>query len=228
MLELEIYIVTILALLFTVAYAVGSRWNYKIQKKIWKTLSKEMKPYSKEVAFKGLGSSGFKIGCKPKTGQLTKLEVSISLVSREIPLYYLFSRCKGKYDNIAVKSNFRTAPNFTLEIIKKGSKLRREILKNPKLKEIQLEKLPENFLVYSSTQSQAIEFLSDMNVVSKIRKFSEHMERLSITDKEPHLLLSCAMEETIISHLLALASLCGKAVEPKSDKKFKAKSKHDK
>ena len=62
------------------------------------------------------------------------------------------------------------------------------ISKNPKLKEIQQEKLPENFLVYGSTQSQAIEFLSDMNVVSKIKKFSEHMERLSITDKEPHLL----------------------------------------
>jgi len=90
------------------------------------------------------------------------------------------------------------------------------ISKNPKLKEIQQEKLPENFLVYGSTQSQAIEFLSDMNAVSKIRKISEHMERLSITDKEPHLLLSCTMEETIISHLLALASLCGKAVEPKS------------
>ena len=216
MLEPEIYIVTILALLFTVTYVVGSRWNYKIQKKIWETLSKEMKPYSKEVAFKGLGSSGFKIGCKPKTGKLTKLEVSIALLSREIPLYYLFSRYEGKHDNIIIKSNFRTTPNFALEIIKKGTKFHREILKNPKLKELQYEKLSEYFFLASSNSNQALKFLSNRSVAQGITRLSNNIERLSITSEEPHLLLFCTMKENIIRQLLNLASVCVEALESTS------------
>jgi len=210
---LEIYIITILAVLFTVMYTVGSRWNYKIQKKIWATLSKEIKPYCKSVAFKGLGSSGFKIGCKPTAGPFTKLEVSTVLLNREIFLYHLISKYEGKRDNIIIKSNFKTTPNFTLEIIKRGSKFHKEILKNPKLKETQHEKLSEDFFICCSKPNPAMEFLSNRNIVSKIRKLSDHIERLSITNKEPHLLLSCTMEEATIPQLLSLASLCGKVVE---------------
>jgi len=209
---LEIYVITILAVLFTVTYAVGSRWNYKIQKEIWATLSREIKPYCRSVAFKGFGSSGFKIGCKPTAGPFTKLEVSIILLSREMLLYYLTSKCGGKRDRIVIKSNFRRPPNFALEIIKRGSKLHKGKLKAPELKEIQQEKLSEDFFICCSRPSLALKFLSNRNVVLKIRKLSSHIERLSITKEEPHLLLSCKMEETNIPQLLSLASLCGKAI----------------
>lgn len=213
MLEIEIYIVTILALLFTVTYIVGSRWNYKIQKKVWKTLSKEMKAYSKEVAFKGLGSSGFKIGCEPKTGPLAKLEVSIALLGREILLYHLFSKYKRKRDSIVIKSNFRKTPNFALEIVKKGTKFHKETLKNPKLKELQHGKLSECFFLASSDSNLAMEFLSNRKVTLSVTRLSNDIERLSITNKEPHLLLSCTMEEKAIRQLLHLASVCGETLE---------------
>jgi len=213
MLELEIYIVTILAVSFTLAYAFGSRYNYKIQKKIWKALSKEMKPYSKEVAFQSLGSSGFKIACKPATDKITKLEISIVLMSREIPLYYFLSKYMGKHDTIMIKSNFEVVPNFSLEIVKKGTKLHRELVASSKHTELQHEKLSERFFIAGSNKDRALEFLSDRNVVREIIQFDGEIDRLSITSEEPHLLLSCPMKENVIPRLLNLASACGKALE---------------
>jgi hypothetical protein len=211
--ELEIYLIVILALAFTAAYSVGSRYNYKIQKKIWRTLSEEIKPYSKKVAFQSLGSSGFKIACKPATNQLKKLEISIVLMSREIPLYYFLSKYMGKHDTITIKSNFEVVPNFSLEIVKKGTKLHRELFGSSKYTELQHEKLSEYLFLASSNPDRALAFLSDRNVVREIIKLGDKIDRLSITSKEPHLLLSCPMEENIIHQLFSLASACGKALE---------------
>jgi len=211
--ELEIYLIIILALAFTAAYSIGSRYNYKIQKKIWKTLSEEIKPYSKKVAFQGLGSSGFKIACKPATGKITKLEISIVLMSREIPLYYFLSKYMGKHDTITIKSNFEVVPNFSLEIVKKGTKLHRQLVERSNYTELQHEKLSERFFIAGSNKDRALEFLSDRNVVREIIQFDGEIDRLSITSEEPHLLLSCPMKENVIPRLLNLASACGKALE---------------
>ncbi|MEM3696385.1 MAG: hypothetical protein QXQ94_02620 [Candidatus Bathyarchaeia archaeon] len=211
--ELEIYIIIILALAFTAAYSIGSRYNYKIQKKIWKTLSEEIKPYSKKVAFQGLGSSGFKIACKPAKNQLKKLEISIILMSREIPLYYLISKYMGKHDTIVIKSNFEIVPNFSLEIVKKGTKIHRELVQKSNYKELQHEKLSEHFFLAGSNPDRALEFLSDRNFVREIVKLDSEIDRLSITGEEPHLLLSCSMKENVIHQLLSLASACGNALE---------------
>jgi hypothetical protein len=211
--ELEIYLIIILALAFTAAYSIGSRYNYKIQKKIWKTLSEEIKPYSKKVAFQGLGSSGFKIACKPATGKITKLEISIVLMSREIPLYYFLTKYMGKHDIITIKSNFQVVPNFSLEIVKKGTKLHRQLVERSNYTELQHEKLSEHFFIAGSNKDRALEFLSDRNVVREIIQFGGEIDRLSITNEEPHLLLSCLMKEDAIRQLLSLVSTCGNALE---------------
>jgi len=211
--ELEIYIITILALSFTLAYAFGSRYNYKIQKKIWKKISNEIKPYSKKVAFKSLGSSGFKIACKSKRGPLSKLEVSIVLLSREIPLYYLISKYAGKHDAIVIKSNFKSAPEFTLEIVRRGTKFHSKLVEKTNYTELHHKKLSEHFFLASSKPNRASEFLSNGNILQSLLKLSNKIERLSITNEEPHLLLSCPMEEDLIHQLFSLASACGKVLE---------------
>jgi len=211
--ELEIYLITILAVAFTVAYSIGSRYNYKLQRKIWKTLSEEIKPYSQKVAFQSLGSSGFKIAYKPAKDYLKKLEISIVLMSREIPIYYFFAKHMGKHDTIILKSNFEVAPDFSLEIVKKGTKLHRELVKNPNYIELQHEKLSEYFFVASSNRDKALEFLSNKSIISEIIKVGNEIDRLSIASEEPHLLLSCSMEENIIHQLLNIASACGRSLE---------------
>lgn len=206
---LEIYIITILAVFLTIMYAVGSRWNINIQKRVWAVLSKEIKPYCRSVAFKGFGSSGFKIACKPKAGPFAKLEISIVLLSREITLYYLVSKWRGKSDSITIKSNFKVAPHFTLEIVKMGTRLHRKLLENPKLKEVRQEEV-SGFYICCSKPDAVAGLISNKSVVSRIRRLSDHLERLSITNEEPHLILSCRMDEAVIPQLLSLASLLGK------------------
>ncbi|MEM2806790.1 MAG: hypothetical protein QXK86_08095 [Candidatus Bathyarchaeia archaeon] len=211
--ELEIYLITIFAVAFTAAYSIGSRYNYKLQRKIWKMLSEEIKPYSQKVAFQGLGSSGFKIAYKPAKGHLKKLEISIVLMSREIPIYYLLAKHMGKHDTIILKSNFEVTPDFSLEIVKKGTKLHKELVKNSNYVELQHEKLSEYFFVASSNRDKALEFLSNKNVIKEIVKVGNEIDRLSIASEEPHLLLSCSMEENIIRQLLNIASACGRNLE---------------
>ncbi len=211
--ELEIYLITILAVAFTVAYSIGSRYNYKLQRKIWKMLSDEIKPYSKKVAFQSLGSSGFKIAYKPAKDYLKKLEISIVLMSREIPIYYLLAKHIGKHDIIILKSNFEVAPDFSLEIVKKGTKLHRELVKNPNYKELHYDRLSEYFFVASSNRDRALEFLSNKNIIKEIVEVGNEMDRLSIASEEPHLLLSCSMGENVIHQLLNIASACGRSLE---------------
>jgi len=211
--ELEIYIITILAIAFTVAYSLGSRYNYKIQKKIWKEISGEIKPYSGKVSFKGFGSSGFKIACSPSMGKLKKLEILIILLSREILLYYLFSKCRRKHDTIVVKSNFYVVPNFSLEIVKKGTKIHKELIKKPNLTELRHEKLSEQFFLTSSNPDAASKFLSNKDIIQRIIKLNTLMNRLSITSEEPQLLISCSIRENVISQVLNLAFACGRVME---------------
>ena len=210
---LEIYVITALAVLLMSMYMVGDRWNYRIQKRVWRVLSKEIKPYCKSVAFKGLGSSGFKVGCRPKVGPFSKFEVSVVLLAREMPLYYLLSKYRGKHDSIVIKSNFKRAPNFSMEVIRKGGRFDKEMLKQPELKGFKPSDLLESFRIRASKPRRAAKILSSKAIIRDLTRLDEHVERLSIRSEEPHLLVACAMKEDLIQPLLSLASRCGEAVE---------------
>jgi len=145
--------------------------------------------------------------------ELKKLEISIVLMSREIPLYYVLSKCMGKHDIIVIKSNFEAAPNFTLEIVKRGTKIHKELAQNSNYKELQQEKLSAYFFLASLNPYKALEFLSDKDVTREISRLSSEIERLSITSEEPHLLLTCPLKENVIHQLLSLTFTCGKAME---------------
>lgn len=211
--SLDVYLVVALAVALTVMYIVGDRWNYRIQKRVWRVLSREMRPYCKSVAFKGLGSSGFKVACRPKAGSLSKLEISVILLARGMPLYYLLSRYRGRHDSIVVKSNFRRPPNFSLEVVRKGGRFDKESLGQPELESFKGSDLLEGFRIAASKLRPAARVLSSKVVVRGLRRLNGYVERLSIRSEEPHLLMACVMKEGLIRPLLSLASKCGEAVE---------------
>lgn len=210
--SLEIYLIAALAVILMSMYMVGDRLNNRIQKRVWRVLSKEIRPYCKSVAFKGFGPSGFKVACRPKTGSLSKLEVSVVLLARGMPLYYLLSKYRGKHDSIVVKSNFKGAPNFSIEVVRKGGRFNKEMLKQPELKDFTPSALLEGFHLRASKSRPASKILSK-GIIGDLRRLGEHVERLSIGSEEPHLLVDCAMKEDLIKPLLSLVSLCGEAVE---------------
>ena len=211
--SLEIYLIAALAVMLMGMYIVGDRWNYRIQKRVWRVLSKEIRPYCKSVVFKGLGASGFKVACRPRAGSLRKLEVSVILLAREMPLYYLISKYRGKHDSIVIKSNFKRAPNFSLEVIRKGGRFDKEMMKQPELKGFKRSDLLESFRIRASKSRPAAKILSSKAIIGDLTRLDGHVERLSIRSEESHLLVACAMKEDLIQPLLSLASRCGEAVE---------------
>ncbi|MFQ5836284.1 MAG: hypothetical protein ACE5HG_00340 [Candidatus Bathyarchaeia archaeon] len=211
---LEIYAIVVLAFMFFGAYIIGRHWNYRIQKNIWKDFSEEIKPYCRSVSFKGLGPSGFKVGCRiRKKSPLRKLEISAILLDREFLLHYLFSKYKKQYDRIIVKSNFEDSPNFSLEVVPKGTKMSKKALEYlTQFSEVKLRRISENFLVKTSKPSQVRKLFSDKSFLSKFLQLNTHIKRLSISKKEPHLLLVCTMGENVLHLLLNLILQCGQSV----------------
>jgi len=207
-LSVEMYAIIIVSAFFAGAYALGSRLNYRIQKRIWGVLSKELKSYCRSVRFQGFGSSGFRVVCKP-VGAITKLEVTVALLTREMPLYLAFLRLKRRRDRVVVKSNFSKHPTFHVEIIRKGSPTEEKWKHLVELKEVELTELADQFSVKASSTRLALRLLSDRDLLSGLKRLSKYVERLSITRKEPHLLLVCAADVDIIQPLMRLVAKIG-------------------
>lgn len=212
---LENYVIVILALLFIVGYLIGRQRNYKIQKEIWRVLSSEIKPYSKSVSFRSLGSSGFKIACRlGKEAPLRKLEISTILLDREFLLYYLISKYRKQHDRIILKSNFKDTPNFRLEVIPRGVKANKGMPENfIRLKEVRLGGISENLLVKASKVTTARKIFSDDALLNSFLQLKGYVKRLSITTEEPHLLLVCSWEKNVVHPLLDFTWNCGEMVD---------------
>ena len=191
-----------LAIIFVLGYAIGAKYNYRLQRKIWKVMSEELKKYSKSVSLKRLGSGGFAVLCS-RLGSLDKMEIDVVLLSREIILYYLVTRLRGIKDRLYIKANFPKQPPFTMEMVKKGSKYTRTSLQSlEKLKAIPFERIPNQLEVKATNKEIGIELLSDKQLVKKLSTTGNFLERVSITKEHPQLLiLSELSQETIISFI---------------------------
>ncbi len=207
--DFTLYIVIALAIVFVLMYALGSKYNYRLQRRIWKVLSVEVKKYSKSVSLKRLGSSGFAVLCS-KLGSLDKTEIDVVLASREIILYYLVTRLRGIKDRLYIKADFPKHPPFKMELAKKGSKYAR-IPSQPleKLKEIKFEGLPNHLVVKATNKELGIELLSDKHLLKQMSTTGNFLESISIAKDTPHLLMLCELNQETIIPLIDLAITIG-------------------
>jgi len=207
--DFALYIVITLAILFVLGYAIGSKYNYRLQRKIWKVMSEELKKYSKSVSLKRSGSGGFAVLCS-RLESLDKTEIDVVLSSREIILYYLVTRLRGIKDRLFIYADFPKQPPFTMEMVKKGSKYARTSLQSlEKLKAIIFEGIPNQLEVKATNKEKGIELLSDKQLLKQLSTTGNFLERVSIAKEHPQLLiLSELNQETIIS-LIHLAITIG-------------------
>ncbi|KPV62851.1 MAG: hypothetical protein AOA65_1572 [Candidatus Bathyarchaeota archaeon BA1] len=210
---LEIYIVIAMSIFFMGAYAIGSRRNYKIQKKVWSTLSKELKPFCKSVKHQGFGSSGFRVGCLPENAPISKLEVTVTLLAREMPLYYVYSKFKGRHDKIIIRSNFRKPPKFRIEIQKEWMITKEMQQSLMELEEIKLNGFPKTLKMRAPEKHQVAKLFSSKALLANLQRLNGCIERLSIMHEEPQLLLICALRENLIQPLLKLVTQLGEGVK---------------
>lgn len=201
--SLGVEIVFVLTFVFLVFYFGGRRRNYNIQKNVWKSLRSYVKPYGKKVGFKGLGSSAFQISVPGrKSDSFKRLELTISLLPRDILTHYFISKVQGREDEIIAKAQFRRKPKFTLEIFSRKSKVPER--EDTGLKEIDIGKILNQVRALTSNTGPAFSIIYDPPVKKELKELGKDLKFLSMSPGEPQLIFACSISPDVFSHVFPL------------------------
>jgi len=208
----EMTIILGLTVILIALFAVGSIWNRRIQRSFWRRLREELKRYSRKISFKSLGSSGFKVAFRPSSGPLSKVEVSLVLLAREMPLYLLTAYAVGRRDLVVVKANLLKKPDFRLEVFGRGAKLEKEVaLKEEVFRPVRIGGLSRYMNIRSDRPDRALDVLSG-DVLELLMALRGRLERFSVSRREPHILIACRRDESKIGELFGLLEATAKAI----------------
>ena len=192
------------------SYAFGAIWNKRIQRSFWRALSRELRRFSRRVSYKSFGTSGFKVAFTCPSGPLTKIEIALVLLARELILYLPAAYLTGRRDRMIVKANVRRKPDFYMEVFGKRTRLAKQIeLRAGKFKPVDAGGLSRFMKVLSTDPAKASKLLS-MGLLERLVAVRGCLERFSISRNEPHLLIVCKRDEGAISAILELLSEAGK------------------
>ena len=208
--DIGLWTVIILTFIFMASYFWGRRKNYKIQKDMWKTLRKFIAPYGKRVDFKSYGTSAFQISVPGrKTGFFRRTELTVALLPREILLYFLFQKIRGKMDELIVKTQFKSAPKFSLEIIPRKMEVP-ERLKS-KFKEVETNSF-ERISFFSSKEKLAKLLLDEAPIRKRLKAIEGNLRFLSLSADEPHLIFACNLSSEIFPQIFPLIESLGSKI----------------
>ena len=205
--NIGLWVVIVLTFIFMACYYWGRRKNYKIQKDSWKLLRKHIAQYTKKVDFKTYGSSAFQISIPGRKEDLFKrLELTIALLPREIPLYYLVQKIRGKKDEVIVKTQFRTEPKFSLEAIPKEMKVPKRL--RSKFKEIKTESF-KGISFFSSKEGPARLLLNETPIRRRLKDLEKELRFLSLSAETPHLIFACKLSPEVFSKIFSFIRSLG-------------------
>jgi len=207
----DIYFITGLTVLFTLSYSVGIHMNRRVLRRIWRRLSGVVRPIcGRRVGFRNFGSSGFKVWCRPKSKSLSKLEISVFLLSREIILYYLYAKARGKRDRLVILSSLKERPRMKLDIVSRRITEKVRVSRGAKL--IKVKGLPSDLIAASTKPKEAEKALRNPKVLGELRKIRPIFRSLSLSMEEPHLELLCDLDENLLEEALKFVDALGEAV----------------
>ena len=208
----ELTVIIGLMVILIASYAIGSIANRRIQRSFWRALREELRRYSRRVSFKSFGSSGFKVGFRPRSGPLRKVEVSLVLLAREMPLYLPIAYALGRRDRVIIKANLAGRPDFYLEIFGRKTPLSKEIkLKLEKFKPLDIGPLSRHMSAKASKPGRAAKFLSGP-VLERLVSLRECLERFSVSRSEPHIMIVCRRDEGAVSAMFELLDEAARAL----------------
>lgn len=200
---LGVEIVFVLTFVFLFFYFWGRRRNHSIQKNLWKSLRSYIKPYGKKVGFKGLGSSAFQLSVPGRrSDSFKRLELTASLLPRDILIYYLISKIKGREDEIITKAQFRRKPKFNLELLSRKSEIPER--EETELKEIDITKVLNHVKALTSNIDFAFSIIQDPTVKKELKELGRDLKFLSISPSEPQLIFACSISPEVFPHVFPL------------------------
>ena len=208
----ETWLIVGLTVALIAAYALGSIWNRHIQRSFWRALSGQLRRFTRKVSYKSFGSSGFRVGFRLASGPLTKVEIDLVLLSREMPLYLPVAYLSGRRDMVVVKANVRPKPGFSLEVFGRHARLSKQIVVRAKgMRPLEFGALTRFMEIRTSDPAKASGLLSK-GLFDRLMALRGCLERFSIAPREPHILIACRRDESAIKPLLDLLEATASAI----------------
>ncbi|MBM4465891.1 MAG: hypothetical protein FJ014_10120 [Chloroflexi bacterium] len=175
--------------LLAVWYVVGWQMNRKRGERLLEWIVHGLRPLGDQITVSRLGTSGFQVNMGKALPPFKKIEATILLEPREVLLFWIFNLLRGRADSLVFKGALRTSPQGEVEVMKKG-RLAKQVL----------GRLSEGNWTHQETASDLMiacrgkKGQQQADAISHlVEGLSPRLLRLSLSKKDPHLLVSLSL-----------------------------------
>jgi hypothetical protein len=142
-----------------------------------------------QITVSRLGTSGFQVHVGKVQPPFKKIEVTILLEPREILLFWLFNLLRGKADSLVFKGTLRAWPQGEIEVMKR-SRLGKQVLKGLDEETWTCQETASGLVMACRGQKGQQQAAAISHLVEDL---SPRLLRLSLSNKDPHFLVSLSL-----------------------------------
>ncbi len=201
--------------LLVVWYIVGWQMNRRRGERLLKWIIQGLRAFGDQITVSRLGTSGFQVNVGKAQAPFKRIEVTILLEPREILLFWMFHLLRGRTDYLVFKGTLRASPRGEVEVMKKG-RLAKQVLGRLDAGDWTHQETADGVAVacrgkQGQQQADAISHL--------VEGLGSCLLRLSLSKKDPHLLVSLSLaglDEQSALLILSFLQDLAQAVTPSS------------
>jgi len=192
--QLGFAIILVIVAILMSSFFLGRSLNYRKQRKYYRLLADEVRPFSRTLTYRSFGPSAISYAFPSLTGKsapFNKVQASVALLDRENLFHYVFSKLRGGNDRTIVKADLKFKPNIRFEMFLKKGAPYRLAKRTPAqgLKIVRNEAMSSDFLLRSTDPGMAERALSIMLRVAKFDQVRPYLEHFSLSSESPHMVL---------------------------------------
>jgi hypothetical protein len=175
--------------LLVVWYIVGWQMNRRRGERLLEWALQGLRAFGDQITVSRLGTSGFQVNVAKAQAPFKKIEATILLQPREILLLWIFNLLRGRKDHLVFKATLRTWPRGEIEVMKTG-RLSGGVLEELGEKTWTCQETAGGLVMaYRGKQGQQqVDAISHL-----VENLSARLLRLSLSKKDPHLLVSLSL-----------------------------------
>jgi hypothetical protein len=189
MTEIATQAVIAFCVLLTVWYVVGWQMNRRRGNCLLEWILQGLRVLGDQITVSRLGTSGFQVNVGKAQAPFKRIEATILLEPREVLLFWIFNLLRGRADSLVFKGTLRTSPQGEVEVVKKG-RLAKQVLGRLDKGDWTRQETASGLVVASRGQQgqQQADAVSHL-----VEGLSPRLLRLSLSKKDPHLLVSLSL-----------------------------------
>lgn len=127
--DLATQAVIALSIVLVVWYFVGSQMNRRRAISLLRWIREGLPTLDGEATMNWIGRSAFQVNVQKVKYPFKRMGLMVLLEPREVLLLWLFNHLRGQRDLLVFKAELRNRPKAEVEIMPKGGKITKEVLK---------------------------------------------------------------------------------------------------